>query len=78
MEGLVMRYFVLKPEGNGDHEFASRMALRAYAANIKGINSELARDLTKWVEDIEQALKGVCPICLEEKPIDDLHRNCGK
>ncbi|HUX54506.1 MAG TPA: hypothetical protein VMV56_08845 [Williamwhitmania sp.] len=20
----------------------------------------------------------ICPICLDEKPIDDLHRNCGK
>lgn len=27
---------------------------------------------------IEVELTDICPICLEEKPIDDLHRNCGK
>lgn len=60
MDGLVMKYFVLKPEGKDDNDyaFASRMAMRAYATNIKHTNPQLAKDLHSWIDRIEQALKG--------------------
>ena len=57
MDGLKMKYFVLRPDKNDDHAFASRMAIRAYAAHIRKGNPQLAKDLNKWVEDIDQALK---------------------
>ena len=57
MNGLKMKYFVLRPDKDDDHAFASRMAIRAYAANIKHTNPQLAKDLTTWVENIEQALE---------------------
>ena len=58
MDGLKMKYFVLRPDKGDDHAFASRMAIRAYAANIKHTNPQLAKDLTTWVENIEQAIEG--------------------
>lgn len=60
MNGLLMKYFVLKPESkdDDDYAFASRMAMRAYAANIKHTNPQLAEKLHSWVDHIEQALKG--------------------
>ena len=60
MDGLKMKYFVLKPESKVDdnYAFASRMAMRAYAANIKHTNPQLAKDLTTWVEKIERSLRG--------------------
>ena len=57
MNGLKMKYFVLRPVKDDDHAFASRMAIRAYAANIRKTNPQLAKDLNEWIEDIEQALK---------------------
>ena len=59
MDGLQMKYFVLKPESKDDNDyaFASRMAMRAYAANIKHKNPQLAKGLHNWVDRIEQALK---------------------
>ena len=62
MDSLLMKYFVLKPENkddDDDHAFASRMAMRAYAANIKYTNPQLAKDLHSWIDRIEQALKGI-------------------
>jgi len=59
MDGLIMKYFVLKPENanDDDYAFASRMAMRAYAANIKHENPQLAEDLDAWIDRIEQALR---------------------
>ena len=59
MDGLIMKYFDLNPEkkNDDDYAFASRMAMRAYAANIKHTNPKLAEELHNWVERIEQALK---------------------
>lgn len=45
---LEMRYFVLKPEGNGRHNKASRMAMRAYARYIKQFDEKFADELCKW------------------------------
>ena len=52
-----MKYFVLRPIKDDDHAFASRMAIRAYAANIRKTNPPLAKDLNEWVEQIEEDLK---------------------
>lgn len=57
MEGLKLKYFVLRPDKDDEHAFASRMALRAYAVCIRKTNRQLAEDLNKWVKDIEEALK---------------------
>ena len=32
----------------------------------------------KALEERKENKTDICPICLEEKPLDDLHRNCGK
>lgn len=57
MNGLKMKYFVLRPDKDDDHAFASRMAIRTYAANIRKANPQLAKDLNGWLEEIEQSLK---------------------
>jgi len=52
MEGLKMKYFVLNPFKNNAYGRASRIALIVYAKSIRQENKELAKDLTKWVEEI--------------------------
>lgn len=48
MEGLKMKYFVLKPGGKTEYHRASRRAMRAYAASIRPTNPTLADDLLAW------------------------------
>lgn len=50
MSGLVMKYFVLKPEGIDIHAEASRRAMYAYASYLEEEGEELvlARDLSTW------------------------------
>jgi len=50
MNGLIMKYFVLKPEGKDQYAKASRAAMMAYASMIHKANPELAHDLWAWVE----------------------------
>lgn len=50
MDGLLMEYFVLNPAGDDAYALASREAMRAYAANIKGINYQMAKELEAWVD----------------------------
>ena len=57
MDGLLMKYFVLKPEGKDQYAKASRAAMMAYASMINKANKELANDLWAWVER-EQAKNG--------------------
>lgn len=48
------------------------------AARIK---ENLGRDgMDAVLKEINKIIEGtdICPICLDEKPISDLHRNCGK
>ena len=52
MNGLIMKYFVLKPKGNDAYAKASRAALSKYADWIIEENSDLALDLKKWVIDL--------------------------
>lgn len=48
MDGLVMKYFVLKPAGRTPYHDASRMAMLAYAEAIQNENPDLAKDLRVW------------------------------
>jgi hypothetical protein len=48
-DGLLMKYFVLKPNGDDEYAYASREALRAYADSIEDVNPLLADDLRSWV-----------------------------
>jgi len=51
MEGLQMKYFVLKPKGDDKYAEASRKAMRAYATHIESTNAELARELRNWADN---------------------------
>jgi len=53
--GLLMKYFVLKPASNDLFGSASRMAMLTYAEVIKEKNPEFAGDLIDWVQR-EQAI----------------------
>ena len=49
MDGLMMKYFVLKPSGTDIFAAASRRAMSAYADTIAEENPEFARDIREWV-----------------------------
>lgn len=48
MDGLLMKYFVLKPKGNTVHAMASREAMRAYAKCVQEENPFFAEELKTW------------------------------
>lgn len=48
-EGVLLRYFVLKPRGRDAYALASRDAMRQYAASIRLTNPALAQALWEWV-----------------------------
>lgn len=48
-DGLMMKYFVLKPKGDDPHALASREAMRVYADVIEESNPTLAAELRTWV-----------------------------
>jgi len=50
MDGLILKYFVLKPKGNDIYAVASRRAMEAYAYCIENKNPQLAKDLRKWTQ----------------------------
>ena len=50
MDGLLMKYFVLKPKGEDAYADASRRAMRAYARRIHRENPELADQLRDWAD----------------------------
>ena len=50
MNGLQMKYFVLKPKGDDEYARASRLAMSAYADAIEQENAELAAELNAWTE----------------------------
>ncbi len=56
LEGLQMKYFVLKPGGDDVYAKASRKALIAYAEAIKLTNYDLADDLMVWVSNLEEEM----------------------
>ena len=49
-DGLLMKYFVLKPSGNDVYAKASRYAMSIYAMAIEQENPVLARDLRNWIK----------------------------
>ena len=51
MDGLMLKYFVLKPKGDTVYAQASRMAMRAYAKHIRFDNPQLSSDLYNWTEN---------------------------
>ena len=51
MDGLVMKYFVLKPGGKGAHAKASRMAMATYAVYMEEENPQFAKELKDWVRN---------------------------
>ena len=60
MNGLLMKYFVLKPAGNDAYAAASRAAMWRYAEMIENKNPDLARDLCKWVDEATFAAFAAC------------------
>ena len=54
MDGLIMKYFVLKPEGNDIYALASRRAMAMYAETIEKENEVFANDLRKWIRDLAE------------------------
>lgn len=64
MDGLIMKYFILKPAGHSSYAKASRDAMEAYAKSIERDNSQLAADLRSWIarEDKPRAGCG-CGYC---------------
>ena len=55
MDGLRMKYFVLKPRGDDVYAYASREAMLTYAAIVQPINPELADDIKQWVLSVGPA-----------------------
>jgi len=47
-DGLILKYFVLKPKGEDIYAKASRTAMHAYARTIKDANPEFARQVAEW------------------------------
>jgi len=50
MEGLQMKYFVMKPKDNDIYAEASRKAMRTYALHIESENPQLAKELRAWTD----------------------------
>lgn len=50
MDGLMMKYFVLKPHGKDQYARASRAAMRRYAKVIAAESPTLASDLLSWAD----------------------------
>lgn len=57
MDGLKMKYFVLKPKGNNPYAKASRAAMFAYSKSIEDENYKLAIDLEQWAGEEEVKAK---------------------
>lgn len=53
MEGLKLKYFVLKPEGTNLHAQACREAMRTYACIIEQENPLFAQEIIEWVDHEE-------------------------
>jgi hypothetical protein len=50
-DGLMMKYFVLKPKGDDVFAKASRRAMRAYADTIHNENPTFANELRAWADN---------------------------
>jgi hypothetical protein len=54
MDGLKMKYFVLKPAGDSPYAKASRAAMCVYADEISFEDPKLATDLVAWADGEEK------------------------
>ena len=52
MSGLMMKYFVLKPQRGDIYGEASLAAMETYASWVEMENPELAADLREWIAKI--------------------------
>ena len=50
-DGLLLKYFVLKPRGSGIYAAASRAAMLKYADIVERENPDLAREVRWWACD---------------------------
>lgn len=50
-DGLVMKYFVLKPSGDNPYAQASRKAMKTYAKDIAINNPVMAEELIDWMAE---------------------------
>lgn len=57
VEKLLLKYFVLKPEGDSRYSQASRSALKAFARSIRSYDLNIAHELEKWAKREEEAHK---------------------
>ena len=55
-DGLLMKYFVLKPRGTDVFARASRAAMRSYANYIRDENRTLSEELAKWADRERKAV----------------------
>ena len=58
MEGLIMKYFVVKPRSSDIYGEASRRAMLAYAHTIKDENPEMSTQLKDWVNECDNSPDG--------------------
>ena len=63
MDGLKMKYFVLKPTGDNPYSVASRQAMYSYARSIASENPSLAKELREWADT--EAIKQ-CPSLMSD------------
>jgi len=57
-EGLILKYFIVKPKGNNIYAKASREAMLRYAEVINIINPVFANDIIEWVHSEQIAVVG--------------------
>lgn len=50
MDGLLLKYFVLRPKGIDAHAQASREAMLAYSNRMSYSNPLLAGEIASWVK----------------------------
>ena len=66
MDGLLMKYFVLKPRGIDEYAAASRRAMRIYASHICGINPVLCGNLREWADREQEAADEAIKLAAKE------------
>jgi hypothetical protein len=74
-DGLIMKYFVLKPTGNDIYGSASRLAMLTYAEVIKEENPEFSGELIAWVQreqaESDKSFKASMKRVIEAKKKDE-------
>jgi hypothetical protein len=71
-DGLMMKYFVLKPNGNDAYAEASRAAMEVYADIIEDENPTMADNLRDWIDKEEENNNSAIEIDLPESVFKEL------